>query len=120
MRKYWYATLAVLAHPIAVFWHLEPVARLGGGLRSDQAPLFVGLANIIPLPAMLSLWAHYPKAGAGLLLFFGRAASERGIHFLSPASENAFQMAPGESNSAFRASPELLFALEFVALGSSV
>jgi hypothetical protein len=80
MRKlYWYATLVVLAHAVVVFWHLELLARLGGALRPDQVPLFAGLANIIPLIALLSLWAHFPKTGAWLLLFLAVPLAIGGI-----------------------------------------
>jgi len=116
MRKsYWYATLVVLAHAIVVFRHLQLLARLGGAIRPDQVPFFAGLANIIPLIALLSLWAHFPKDGPWLLLFLAVPLVIGGYsHFLSPGSDNVYRMAPGELTSAFRISAVLLFALEFL------
>jgi hypothetical protein len=122
MRKlYWYATLVVLAHAIVVFWDLELLARLGGGPRPDQVPLFAGLVNIIPLIALLSLWAHFSKAGAWLLPFFAVPLAIGGYsHFLGPGSDNVFRMAPGELTSGFRISAVLLFALELFGVWLSV
>ncbi len=122
MRKlYWYATLVVLLHAVVVFWHLELLARLGGALRPAQVPLFAGLGNIIPLIALLSLWTHFPKAGAWLLLFLAVPLAVGGYsHFLSPGSDNVFRMAPGELTSGFRISAVLLFALEFCGVWLSV
>src|SRR5580658_617541 len=112
-KLYWYATLVVLAHAVLVLWHLELLARFGGALRTDQVPLFAGLANGIPLVASLSLWAHFPKVGAWLLLFLAVPLAVGGYsHFLSPGSDNVFRMAPGELTSAFRISAVLLFTLE--------
>lgn len=68
-RLYWYATVVVLAHAAVVFWHLELLARLNTALKVDQVPLLAGLANIIPLLALISLWARLPKLGGWLLLF---------------------------------------------------
>lgn len=122
MRKlYWYATLVVLLHAVVVFWHLELLARLGGALRPEQVPLLASLANIIPLIALLSLWAHFPKAGAWLLLFLAVPLAVGGYsHFLSPGSDNVFRTAPGELTSRFRISAVLLFALEFCGVWLSV
>jgi hypothetical protein len=120
-RLYWCATLVVLAHAAVVFWHLELLARLDGALRPDQVPLFAGLADIIPLIALLSLWGHFPKAGAWLLLFLAVPLVIGGYsHFLSPGSDNVFRMAPSELTSAFRISAVLLFALEFLGVWLSV
>jgi hypothetical protein len=114
MKLYWYATLVVLAHAVVVFWHLELLASLGGALRPDQVPLFTSLANGIPLVALISLWAHFPKVGAWLLLFLAVPHAVGGYsHFLSPGSDNVFRMAPSELTSAFRISAVLLLALEF-------
>lgn len=122
MRKlYWYATLVVLAHAVVVFWHLELLTRLGGVLKPDQVPLFAGLANIIPLIALLSLWTHFPKAGAWVLLFLAVPLAIGGYsHFVSPGSHNVFRMAPGELTSAFRISAVLLLTLEFRGVWLSV
>jgi len=122
MRKlYWYATLVVLAHAVVVFWHLELLTRLGGVLKPDQVPLFASLANIIPLIALLSLWTHFPKAGAWLLLFLAVPLAIGGYsHFVSPGSDNIFRMAPGELTSAFRISAVLLFTLEFLGCWLSI
>lgn len=122
MRKlYWYATLVVLAHAVVVFWHLELLAKLGGAFKPEQVPLFASLANIIPLTALLSLWAHFPKAGAWLLLFLAVPLAVGGYsHFVSPGSDNVFRMAPGELTSAFRISAVLLFTLEFLGCWLSI
>jgi hypothetical protein len=68
-RLYWYATLVVLTHAAVVLWYLELLARLGTALKVEQVPLFAGLANIIPLIALISLWTQFPKLGGWLLLF---------------------------------------------------
>jgi hypothetical protein len=116
MRKLcWYAALVVLAHAVVVFWHLELLARRDAALRVDQVPLFAALANIIPLIALISLWAHFPKLGAWLLLFLAVPLAIGGYsHFLSPGSDNVFRMADGELTSAFRISAVLLLVLEFL------
>src|SRR3984885_9849976 len=116
MRKlYWWATLVVLPHAIVVFWHLELLAKLGGVLKPDQVPLFACLANIIPLIALLSLWTHFPKAGAWLLLFLAVPLAIGGYsHFVSPGSDNVFRMAPGELTLVFRMSAVLLLVLELL------
>jgi hypothetical protein len=65
MRKlYWYATLVVLTHAVVVLWHLELLAKFGSALKPEQVPLFAILANLIPLVAVILLWAHFPKVGA--------------------------------------------------------
>ena len=88
MRKlYWCVTLVVLAHAVVVFWHLELLARRDAALKVDQVPLFAGLANMIPLIALISLWAHFPKLGAWLLLFL---AVPLAIGGYSPFSESWF------------------------------
>jgi hypothetical protein len=116
MRKLcWYAALVVLAHAVVVFWHLELLARRDAALKVDQVPLFAALANIIPLIALISLWAHFPKLGAWLLLFLAVPLAIGGYsHFLSPGSDNVFRMADGELTFAFRISAVLLLVLEFL------
>jgi hypothetical protein len=110
-----YAALVVLAHAVVVFWHLELLARRDAALRVDQVPLFAALANIIPLIALISLWAHFPKLGAWLLLFLAVPLAIGGYsHFLSPGSDNVFRMADGELTFAFRISAVLLLVLEFL------
>jgi hypothetical protein len=122
MRKlYRYATLVVLAHAVVVFWHLELLARRGAVLKVDHVPLFAGLANAIPLLALISLWAHFPKLGAWLLLFLAVPLAIGGYsHFLSPGSDNVFRMASGEFTFAFRISAVLLFVLEFLGCWFSI
>lgn len=116
MRKlYWYATLVVLAHAVVVFWHLDLLARLGTVLRPEQVPLFAGLANIVPLVAVIFLWAHFPRVGGWLLLFLAVPLAIGGYsHFLSPGSDNVFRMAPGELTLGFRISAVLLLVLELL------
>jgi len=110
-----YAVLVVLAHAVVVFWHLELLARRDAALKVDQVPLFAALANIIPLIALISLWAHFPKLGAWLLLFLVVPLAIGGYsHFLSPGSDNVFRMADGELTFAFRISAVLLLVLEFL------
>jgi hypothetical protein len=109
-----YAALVVLVHAVVVFWHLELLARRDAVLKVDQVPLFAGLANIIPLIALISLWAYFPKLGARLLLFLAVPLAIGGYsHFLSPGSDNVFRMADSELTFAFRISAVLLFLLEF-------
>ncbi|MGO9847343.1 MAG: hypothetical protein ACLPKT_12270 [Methylocella sp.] len=116
MRKlYWYATLFVLAHAVVVFWHLELLARLETALRPDQVLLFAGLANMVPLIAVIFLWAHFPRVGGWLLLFLAMPLAIGGYsHFLSTGSDNIFRMTPGELTLAFRTSAVLLLLLEFL------
>jgi hypothetical protein len=110
-----YAALVVLAHAVVVFWHLEQLARRDAALKVDQVPLFAALANIIPLIALISLWAHFPKLGAWLLLFLAVPLAIGGYsHFLSPGSDNVLRMADGELTFAFRISAVLLLVLEFL------
>ncbi|MGA7853873.1 MAG: hypothetical protein WCA15_11155 [Candidatus Acidiferrales bacterium] len=116
MRKlYWYATLVVLAHAVVVLWHLELLARLGSALKPEQVPLFAILANLIPVVAVILLWADFPKVGAWLLLFLAVPLAIGGYsHFLSPGFDNVFRMAPGELTLAFRVSAVLLLVLELL------
>jgi hypothetical protein len=116
MRKlYWYATLVVLAHAVVVLWHLELLARLGSALKPEQVPLFAILANLIPLVAVILLWAHFSKVGGWLLLFLAVPLAIGGYsHFLSLGSDNVFRMVPGELTLAFQASAVLLLILEFL------
>ncbi|MGA7854057.1 MAG: hypothetical protein WCA15_12085 [Candidatus Acidiferrales bacterium] len=120
-RLYWYATVVVVTHAAVVFWHLELLAKLNPALKVDQVPLFAGLANIIPLLALILLWAHYPKLGGSLLLFLIVPLVIGGYsHFLSLGSDNVFRMAPGEFTAGFRISAVLLAALEFCACALGV
>ena len=113
-RLYWYATLVVLAHAAVVFWHLELLARLNAALRVDQVPLLAGLANMIPLVALISLWAQFPRLGGWLLLFLVVPLAIGGYsHFLSAGSDNVFRMAAGGLTVGFRTSAVLLWVLEF-------
>jgi len=113
-RLYWYATLVVLTHAAVVLWHLELLARLNAALKADQVPLLAGLANVIPLLALISLWAQFPKLGGWLLLFLAVPLAIGGYsHFLSAGSDNVFRMAPGELTAGFRVSAVLLWILEF-------
>ncbi|MGC1835552.1 MAG: hypothetical protein WA714_20995 [Candidatus Acidiferrales bacterium] len=113
-RLYWYATVVVLAHAAVVFWHLELLARLNTALKVDQVPLLAGLANIIPLLALISLWARLPKLGGWLLLFLAVPLAIGGYSpFLSTGSDNIFRVAPGEWTAGFRVSAVLLWVLEF-------
>jgi hypothetical protein len=90
-------------------------------LKVDQVPLFAGLANMIPLIALISLWAHFPKLGAWLLLFLAVPLAIGGYsHFLSPGSDNVFRMAGDELTFAFRISAVLLFGLEFLGCWLSI
>jgi|SRR5580700_7199539 hypothetical protein len=116
MRKlYWYATLVVLAHSVVTFWHLELLGRLGSALRPEQVLLFASLANLIPVLAVILLWAHFPKVGGCLLLFLAVPLTIGGYsHFLSAGSDNILRMAPGELTLAFRVSAVLLFVLELL------
>jgi hypothetical protein len=116
MRKlYWYSTLVVLAHAVVVFWHLELLAGLGSTLTPEQVPLLASLANLIPLIAVILLWARFPKVGAWLLLFLAVPLAIGGYsHFLSPGSDNVFRMAPGELTLVFRMSAVLLLVLELL------
>ena len=122
MRKlYRYATLVVLAHAVVVFWHLELLSKRDAAFRADQVPLFAGLANIIPLIALMSLWAHFPRLGAWLLLFLAVPLAIGGYsHFLGPSSDNIFKMADGELTFAFRVSAVLLWVLEFLGCWLSI
>ena len=116
-----YAALVVLVHAVVVFWHLDLIARRDATLKLDQVPLFAGLANIIPLIALVSLWAHFPKLGAWLLLFLAVPLAIGGYsHFLSPGSDNVFRMSDGESTFAFQISAVLLFVLEFLGCWLSI
>ncbi|MFZ0978418.1 MAG: hypothetical protein WAN23_03355 [Candidatus Acidiferrales bacterium] len=113
-RLFWYATVVVLTHAAVVLWHLELLARLNTALKADQVPLLAGLANIIPLVALISLWAQFPKLGGWLLLFLAVPLVIGGYsHFLSAGSDNVFRMAPGELTAGFRVSAVLLWILEF-------
>jgi len=113
-RLYWYATLLVLTHAAVILWHLELLARLGTEIKVDQVPLLAGLANLIPLIALISLWAQFPKLGGWLLLFLAVPLVIGGYsHFLSAGSDNVFRMAPGEWTAGFRVSAVLLWMLEF-------
>jgi hypothetical protein len=104
-----------LAHAVVVFWHLELLAGLGSTLTPEQVPLFASLANLIPLIAVILLWAHFPKVGAWLLLFLAVPLAIGGYsHFLSPGSDNVFRMAPGELTLVFRMSAVLLLVLELL------
>lgn len=116
-----YATLVVLVHAVVVFWHLELLARREAVLKVDHVPLFAGLANVIPVLALISLWAHFPKLGAWLLLFLAVPLAIGGYsHFLSNGSDNVFRMAGGEFTFAFRISAVLLFVLEFLGCWFSI
>ena len=116
-----YAALVVLVHAVVVFWHLDLIARRDATLKLDQVPLFAGLANIIPLIALVSLWAHFPKLGASLLLFLAVPLAIGGYsHFLSRGSDNVFKMAGGEFTFAFRVSAVLLWVLEFLGCWLSI
>jgi hypothetical protein len=120
-RKLWYATFVVLTHAAVVFWHLVLLARLGTALRPDQIPLFASLANLIPLTALILLWANFRWAGGWLLLFLADPLAIGGYsHFLSPGTDNIFRMAPGELTFPFRVSAALLLVLEFFACWVSI
>ena len=122
MRKlFWYATLVVLTHAVVVYWHLVLLARLGTVLKRDQVPLFASLANLIPLAALILLWANFRKAGGWVLLFLAIPLAIGGYsHFLSTGSDNVFRMAPGELTFAFRVSAVLLLVLEFLGCWVSI
>ena len=110
-----------MAHAVVVFWHLELLARRDAALKVDQVPLFAGLANVIPLLALISLWAHFPKLGAWLLLFSAVSLAIAGYsHVLSPGLDNVFRMAGAESTFPLRISAVLLFVLEFLACWLSI
>ena len=84
-------------------------------VRPDQVLLFAGLANMVPLVAVIFLWAHFPRVGGWLLLFLAVPLAIGGYsHFLSPGSDNVFRMAPGELTLAFRISALLLLVLELL------
>jgi hypothetical protein len=116
MRKlYWYATLVVLAHAVVVFWHLELLAWLGSALTPERVPVFATLANLIPMVAVILLWAQFPRVGAWLLFFLAVPLAMGGYsHRLSPGSDNVLRMAPGELTFAFRVSAVLLLVLELL------
>ena len=81
----------------------------------QRVPLFAILANLIPVVAVILLWAHFPKVGAWLLLFLAVPLAIGGYsHFLSPGSDNIFRMAPGALTLAFRVSAVLLLVLEIL------
>jgi type IV secretory pathway TrbL component len=112
-RLYWSAALVVLAHAVVVYWHLVLLARFGAAITPDQVPLFTILANLIPLIAVILMWAHFPRVGTSLLLFLAVPLAIGGYsHFLSPGSDNVFRMAPSELTVAFRVSAVLLLILE--------
>jgi hypothetical protein len=122
MRKlYCYATLIVLVHAVVVFLHLELLARLGSAWRPEQVLIFASLANLIPVVAVILLWAHFPKVGGWLLLFLAVPLTIGGYsHFLSPGSDNVFRMIPDELTFAFRVSAVLLFVLEVLSCWAAV
>ena len=112
-RLYWYATAVVLTHAAVIFWHLDLLAKVNPALKMDQVPLLAGLANIIPLIALVSLWIRFPKLGGSLLLFLVVPLLIGGYsHFLSAGSDNVFRMAPGELTAGFRISAVVLWVLE--------
>jgi hypothetical protein len=112
-RLYWSAALIVLAHAVIVYWHLVLLARFGAAITPDQVPLLTILANLIPLIAVILMWAHFPRVGTSLLLFLAVPLAIGGYsHFLSPGSDNVFRMAPSELTVAFRVSAVLLLILE--------
>jgi hypothetical protein len=120
-RPFWSATLIVLAHAVVVYWHLVLLAKLGSSLTPAEVPLFSSLANLIPLSAVILLWAHFPRVGASMLLFLAVPLAIGGYsHFLSPGADNIFRMAPGELAVAFRVSAVLLLILESLACWVSI
>jgi len=73
------------------------------------------LWDIVPLMAVILLWAHFSRAGGWLLLFLAVPLAIGGYsHFLSPGSDNVFRMAPSELTVAFRVSAVLLLVLELL------
>jgi len=89
--------------------------KTGCGAQSGSSPAFRWPREYIPLIALISLWAHFPKLGAWLLLSLAVPLAIGGYsHFLSPGSDNVFRMAGGELTFAFRISAVLLFLLEFL------
>lgn len=92
-----------------------PATKAWLSVFAAQVPLFAGLTNMVPLVAVIFLWAHFPRVGGWLLLFLAVPLAIGGYsHFLSPGSDNVFWMAPDELTLAFRISAVLLLVLEFL------
>jgi hypothetical protein len=113
-RLYMYATLVVLAHAAVVFWHLLTHTRIASPLEPNLAMVYAILVGLLPLNALLALWANYTKWGGWLLLlFFAMPLAIFGYeHFLNMGSRNVFHIAPLEAAPTFQVSAVLLVVFE--------
>jgi hypothetical protein len=109
-----YATLVVLAHAGAVIWHLVLVAKITPGLTEHQVLAATAAINLVPMVALVLLWAHFLRLG-GFLLFLPLAVGlviGGNEHFVTPGPLNVFHMASTPRALPFGVTAVLLLVLE--------
>ena len=82
--------------------------------------LFGALANLVPLTALLFLWANFSQLAAWLVILAFAVPVGGYQHFAKPGADNVFQMAPGPWTLPYRISAALLVMLEILGIWWSV
>ena len=111
-------TVLIIAHLIAVIWHLIVLSHLHPSLTPGRVALFAALINLFPLTALVLLWKGFERP-AGILLavpFILGLVTGGQSHFLSRTAENVFLIPAGEWSIAYQASATLLAVIQILGL----
>jgi hypothetical protein len=108
----WSAAI-VVAHFIAVVWHLFLVVKVQPGFPRFAPPLLI-LVNLIPVAGLVAFAKGFPKLAGCMITLPLAIALVIGTyaHFLSPGTDNIFSMPPGDLRLPFQVSAVLLVVLE--------
>ena len=107
-------TLIVLVHMAALLGHAASHAHLAIGVDTWQSAFIAVVIFAAPLLAMILLWMRFQTAGVFLLGASMAGSLIFGVyyHFVVAGADNAFEMGPGDWNTAFRITAGLLAAIE--------
>jgi hypothetical protein len=114
MRKLLFAgTLVVLAHFVAVIWHVVLLIRLQPGFPAIAIVSLI-VVNLLPIAGLVAFAKGFHKsAGCMILVPLGVALVGGGYtHFLSSGSDNVLHILPGPLRLPYQLSAILLVLLE--------
>jgi hypothetical protein len=103
----------VLAHFLAVVWHLLLLVKVQPDTPGFLPPLLI-LINLFPVAGLVAFAKGFPKFGGIMIIIPLGVALVAGVyaHFLSLGADNVLRMPPGELRLSFQVSAALLVVLE--------
>jgi hypothetical protein len=112
-RLIFWGTSIVVAHYIAIIWHVMLLVRIQPGFPR-QGIVALLLVNLVPVSGVLAFAKGFPRSAAAVVIVPLATGLLIGgySHFFGSAADNVLRMQPGAMTLAFRSSAVLLLVLE--------